>query len=191
MPTPRKSNAAHFLSDTKSQAKIDVRSQIVAGRPKFPRHLSIGARKEFKRVCVLLEDRGVLTEGDVMLISLYAEVADRWITCKSELGKELMIVHEFLDSNGACHSARRLNPLLKVAQSCEARLQALAKELSLTPLMRDKARVTSESSDREIVPGSLAETNPEMFDKSGRLKVITMPSAEELAALDAKENGVN
>lgn len=184
---PRKTEAEHRLHGTVSQAKPVTASPIVGGRPKFPKHLSIVARKEFKRVCGLLEARGVLTPGDEALIALHAEVYSRWISAKEEMGSRLMIRITVMDNNGEPHEKDVLHPLLKVAQACETRLQALAKELSLTPLARDKARITSESKDREVVPGSLAETNPELFDANGRLKLLTMPSAADLASHAAEE----
>ena len=186
MGRPRKSAEERALSGLPSHSPALTASQIAPGRPKFPKHLSVEARGEFKRICKLLAERNVLTDGDVCLIGLYSECYARWVQCKTEIGSELMVVHEFLDANGMCHSARRLNPLLKVLQTAEARLQALAKELSLSPLQRDKAKPTSGVNKRDVVPGSLAESNPEMFDANGRLKI---PSAEELATLDAAENG--
>ena len=182
---PRKTDAEHFLAGTKSQAKPVTASPILGGRPHCPAHLSPVARKEFKRAARLMSDRQVLTPGDAALLSLYSEVYARWIQAKAEIGERLMITITVLDHNGAPIHKDVLHPLLKVVQACESRLAQVAKELSLTPLSRDKARPTSASAARDIVPGSIGAENPELFDANGRLKLVMMPSPEDLAAQDA------
>ena len=180
---PRKTEAEHRLHGTVSQAKPVQASPIIGGRPRFRRDASPRARREFKRIVKLLEDRGTVTPADQDLIALYADVFDRYLACKEEIGSRLMVEVTVCDSNGEAHKKSVVHPLLKVLQSCESRMAQLIRELSLTPLARDKARVTSESKDRDIVPGSLAETHPELMGK-----VLTMPTAEELASADDSEN---
>lgn len=176
---PAKTAAEHLLAGTKSQAKPVTASPIVGGRPHCPQHLSPVARKEFKRCCKLMEARKVLTPGDVALLSVYSEVWARWLKAKAEIGDSLMVYVTVLGHNGESIEKMILNPLLKIVQACETRLQAIAKELSLTPISRDKARPTSTEAIADIVPGSVRETHPELF---------VMPSPNDLALQDAAED---
>jgi P27 family predicted phage terminase small subunit len=141
-----------------SQVKPPAPSVFKGGRPKYPKHLSPEARSEFKRCVRMLEDRGTITEGDVATLAVYAELLARWIQCKREIGKELMVESIVLDNNGMPHKQKKLNPLLKVAATCETRLLALAKSLGLTPIDRDKVKRTVDSDTEEKYPeGSMGD----------------------------------
>jgi P27 family predicted phage terminase small subunit len=167
----------HLLEGSVPQTKPERPSVFVGGRPKFPRHLSPAARAEFKRCVQLLEKRGTVTPGDAAALAVYAEVFARWIQAKREIGESLMIETEFTDNHGVAHVVKRLNPLLKVAQNCEARLLALAKTLGLTPVDREKAKPTRPGGGKlEVIPGSLLDTNPELFDANGHFKMPTTPT---------------
>lgn len=146
---PKKSEFEHQLHGTVSQSKPPAPSVFTGGRPKYPKHLSPAARSEFKRCVRLLEARGTVTEGDVATLAVYAELLARWIQCKAEIGRELMVETVVLDNNGMPHHQRKLNPLLKIAATCETRLLALAKSLGLTPIDRDKVKKTKDGATAE------------------------------------------
>ena len=175
MPTPRKSDADHFLHGTVSQAKTDKPSQFAGGRPKFPKHLSPAARSEFKRAVQLLEQRRTLTPGDYATLTVYSEVFARWIQAKKEIGDALMIETQVTDNNGNLRTVTRLNPLIKVAEACESRLLALTKSLGLTPVDRDKARTTSGVAKNEVIPGSMADLMPELLEGKEHAPVVVLP----------------
>lgn len=153
----------HVLHGTVPQGKPDRPSVFQGGRPKFPAHLSKVARKEMKRVVTILMERGTATEGDFAIAAVHAEVYARWITCKAQIGDDLMVVTQVTDNNGNLRTVSRLNPLIKVAQQCEARLQSLAKDLGLTPVTRDKVKQTLSNQEEEIIPGSIADLMPQVL----------------------------
>ena len=166
MGRPAKTIRQHLLSGTVPQGKQEFKVSLYeGGRPKIPKHLSPAARREFKRGVQLLEQRGTITEGDLATLAVYAETLARWIAAKEQLGDQLMITTTIKDTHGEPVIVQRLNPLLKVVQACEGRLLALAKNLGLTPLDRDKVKPTRANPDLEIVPGSIAETHPELLAK--------------------------
>jgi len=181
MARPRKTEFEHQLHGTVSQVKPPAPSVFKGGRPKYPKHLSAEARSEFKRCVRMLEDRGTITEGDVATLAVYAELLARWIQCKREIGKELMVETVVLDNNGIAHKQKKLNPLLKVAATCETRLLALAKSLGLTPVDRDKVKRTVDStSEDEIIPGSIDDL---MLRGELGMKIVPI----DLAQIDAEE----
>jgi P27 family predicted phage terminase small subunit len=181
MGRPAKSNELHQLQGTKSQAKSATESVFAGGRPKFPAHLSKVARSEAKRVVKLLEDRRTVTPGDIALISLYAEVYSRWVATKAAIGDELMVEIKMKDANGAIHSTKRLNPLLKVAQADEAKLIQLTTQMGLTPVTRDRVRPTkSQRKNFEVIAGSVADLMPGLLEPNGaagnRPQVVAPPN---------------
>lgn len=164
MPRLAKSERDHWLQGTTPQTKPVQPSQYLAGRPKFPKHLSPAARAEMKRACRLLEERGTLTAGDYATLTVYAEVYSRWVQAKAEVGRNLLIKTFVTDNNGIAHEQTKLNPLLKVIFDCESRLLSLAKSLGLTPIDREKVRpAKSGPKVREVVPGSIEEQMPHLF----------------------------
>src|SRR5271170_2277830 len=116
MPTPRKSDAMHALSGTKSQATTpDVITP--PGRPKFPRNLSKELRPLFKRVCSLLEQRRALTPGDGELILLFVVTFDRWQRALAKVQEQGEIcLYTRLDSHGQPHQQEKTNLWLPVAE---------------------------------------------------------------------------
>ena len=152
MGRPAKTIREHLLHGTVPQGKANLDSRYEGGRPRIPKHLSPDARAEYKRACGFLEKRGTLTAGDYGTLSVYASVFSRWLQAKAELGDDLMIDVVVTDSNGAAHTTRRLNPLLKVVETCESRLLALTKTLGLTPVDRDRVKPTKKDEKPELDP---------------------------------------
>jgi P27 family predicted phage terminase small subunit len=172
MGRPAKSNELHQLHGTKPQSKSATESVYVSGRPKFPSHLSKEARSEAKRVVKLLEERRTITSGDVAIVALYAEVYVRWVATKAQIGNDLMVEIKMKDANGAIHTTKRLNPLLKVAQADEAKLLQLTTQMGLTPSARDRVRPTkSQRTALEVIPGSMADLYPELCNDEPVAKV--------------------
>lgn len=144
MPTPRKSDAMHALSGTKSQATTpDVIVQ--PGRPKFPKNISKELRPLFKRVCALLEERRNLTAGDGELILLFVVTYDRWQRALAKVQEEGEVrLYTRLDSNGAAHDMEKQNLWLPIAERQEKALVGIIDRLGLTPLNRSKVKPTGE-----------------------------------------------
>jgi P27 family predicted phage terminase small subunit len=189
MPTHGKTLRQHLLTGTLPQGKPDKPSSFVGGRPKAPAHLSPAARQEFKRCVELLVKRGTVTPGDVATLAVYAEVFARWIQAKQQIGDQLMIETEAADSHGQVRIVQRLNPLLKIVQNCERQLLTIAKNLGLTPKDRESVKPTRQNGDDDIIPGSLGDTNPELF--GGKPKVVTqiyVPVAPEQESEESDGN---
>src|SRR3989442_15823422 len=88
MPQRRKSIAEHrLLGNYRPDRHHDPAPAptIPQGRPPYPSHLSPAAKREYKRICGLLEQRGHLTPGDYYVAGALATVLARWITAKQEL----------------------------------------------------------------------------------------------------------
>jgi len=125
---------------TKSQAK-PYSPEIEAGRPRAPKHLCSDALVEFKRVSKILGKRKTETAGDFATLAVYSEVYSRWVAAKKLLAAEgLQIDVTVLDSNGAPHTNRKLNPLIGVVERCERNVLALASAMGLTPATREKVK---------------------------------------------------
>jgi P27 family predicted phage terminase small subunit len=163
MGRPQKSARLHHVHGTESKA-ADLPSGFVAGRPKYPKHLSPDAKKAYKHACALLEARHTLTEGDESMLALYATVYARWIEAKKELAGNLMVKIPLLDSNGQVHFVMRPNPMLKIVTDAEGRLLTIAKTLGLSPVDRERSKQTGINSKEEIVPGSIADLYPHLLE---------------------------
>jgi P27 family predicted phage terminase small subunit len=183
MGRPAKSVQRNWLDGTKSQAKITP-AAFVAGRPRVPKHLGPVARKAFKRACQLLENRRTLTPSDETTLELYAQCYARWFQATNEVGTDLMIETQVTDNNGNLRTVRRINPLLKIVAETESRLLALAKALGFTQTDIGRCKTTAFDTKREVIPGSMADLYPEMYDEPKRasapLQIVPMPPPETL-----------
>jgi P27 family predicted phage terminase small subunit len=144
MPTPRKSDAMHALSGTKSQATTP---DIITppGRPKCPKEFTKEQRRIFKQVCKLLETRRALTAGDGELLRVYVVTFVRWQRALSFIETEGEICkYVRMDSNGQPHDQFKTNLWLPVAEKAEQKLISLCDRLGLTPLNRSKVKPTGE-----------------------------------------------
>src|SRR5437870_4478049 len=104
----------------KSQAAAPTESTVRAGRPRYPAGLSTAARRTFKELCGMLEERRALTRADGELLSLYASLSDRRTRELALAEAEGLIVTETrFGHNGECTSRRLKNPHLTVAQESE------------------------------------------------------------------------
>jgi P27 family predicted phage terminase small subunit len=164
---PAKTQHENWLTGTVSQVGRSTTAKAPSvyegGRPKIPSHLGKIARAEFKRVVHELEHRRTLTPGDRLTIAVLAECYERWVLTKAELGNAWTITSTFTDKKGNAVTTVKANPLVKIVEVAEARLLALQSSLGLTPLARDRVRPTQIDTSLEVIPGSLADTNPELF----------------------------
>jgi P27 family predicted phage terminase small subunit len=180
MGRPAKSLELHELQGTRPHVPKHEHA-FVAGRPRIPSHIKGAARAEFKRCCRILEERGTCTEGEMTLLALYATIYSRWVQAKSEIASELIIETTVLDNNGMPHKQRKLNPLLKVTADCESRLLAIAKSLGLTPVDRNRSKLTAANTEQEIIPGSA-------LDELNQMRVVPIDRpAVGVAAVDPNE----
>jgi P27 family predicted phage terminase small subunit len=142
-----------YLRGTKSRAAEDANTAAV-GRAAKPAHLSPEAQEVWRKVTKLLGARRTQTPGDWTAMSLFCETYARWVQAKKELGTQLMIDDPVLDSNGQLHTRRKINPLLKVVETAEKNLLIMARELGLTPAMREKVKPAKPADPSEKQPGA-------------------------------------
>lgn len=140
-PMPRKSLAEHALTGTKPEYVTPDTVAVAPGRPHYPKGISADARKEFKRLCNLLEKRRSLTPGDEEALRLYAIVFDRHARAIAKLAEEGEIkIYYRLDNQGKQVPSERPNLWLKVAQESERFMVSVLDRLGLTPMNRGKVK---------------------------------------------------
>lgn len=165
MPTPRKADSEHWLTGTKSQAKILPDSQVVASRPRLPKDLNPAAVAVFKRLCALLKKRRVLTAGDSELLRLYAVNYDRHVRALAKIQEQGEIcVYNRLNNHGEQVECEKQNLWLKPAETAEKNMVAILDRLGLTPHNRDKVKPAAPEPQRKAPEKTPAELEQERFD---------------------------
>jgi P27 family predicted phage terminase small subunit len=139
-----KSEAQHKLDGTKPHpSTIKTHSDVPAARPKMPSHLSDEARKAWRQLVSLLEERGTLSRADSMVLSIWAETQSRWVAAKQAVQQHGIVIEQVvLSSNGEPVTTRKPNPALRTVEQCEKSLRALAREFGCTPQSREKVKPT-------------------------------------------------
>jgi P27 family predicted phage terminase small subunit len=174
MPTPAKSTELHKLTGTKSQAQHapSESDALEPGRPKYPKGISADARRVFKRLVQILEQRRHCTPGDEEILRLFCLLFDRHARAIAKLAEEGEIVTYYrLDKFGAQVPTVRPNLWLKVAETCEARMFTALTCLGLTPAARKGVKPTKPAKETEqSVPGD------ELFSR----KTSTRPVVDDL-----------
>lgn len=156
-PMQRKSAAEHELcGTTRPDRPAQQASHCQAGRPRYPKHLSPAGRSEYKRMCQMLEKRGVLTPADYHAVALAAEVTARWIELKTQIGDAWTIQTVVTGHNGDSHTVTRPNCLIPCLNATEARLLAILKTLGLSPTDKDRAKPVAPPKSDEPQPGTVA-----------------------------------
>ena len=144
----------------KSQAAAATESSVRAGRPRYPAGLTTAARRTFKDLCAMLEERRALTRADGELLSLYASLSDRRTRELALAEAEGLIVSEVrYGHNGEATTRRLKNPHLTVAQESEKTMLAILDRLGLTPTGRDKVKPTAKAAPQPQAPGELIDVD--------------------------------
>lgn len=167
MPRPALTRSEEWLRGSKSKAATppSAPSNVVAGRPRIPKDLSPDARKVFKRLCVLLESRRALTEGDTELLRLYAVVFDRHKRAMAHVAAENEITtYTRLDNHGVAHDIEKKNLWLDVATTAERTMVGILDRLGLTPANREKIKPAAPApAPATPIPGTALALCPELF----------------------------
>ena len=156
----KKSDDLHWLQNTKPTPAVKVEgAPVLPGRPKYPKGISPEAKRVFKRLCNLLEERRHLSTGDGELLRLYSLLYTRHERALAKLEAEGEIcIYVRLDSNGQPHDQAKPNLWLKVAETAERNMVACLDRLGLTPNARAKVKPTGDT-----VPAD--EPEPSFEDK--------------------------
>lgn len=150
----KKPDDLHWLQGTKATPPPAAKegTPIPPGRPRYPKGISPEAKRVFKRLCSLLEERKHLSHGDGELLRVYALLYTRHEKAMAKLAAEGEIcTYVRLDSNGQPHDQVKPNLWLKVAETCERNMVACLDRLGLTPGTRGRVKPT----------GVVAEPEPE------------------------------
>lgn len=143
---PRKTEKEHWLNGTlahATEAKPEEASQVAAGRPKLPKHLSPDAIEAWKLVCKLLRAKGTLAKTDAATLEIYCEVKATWITSKADVVARGQLVEEQRYSkSGDPYTVTIINPSVQIQRDSERQLLQLTKALGLSPDTREKVRRT-------------------------------------------------
>ena len=156
-----------------------AQSPFTGGRPAIPNHLSQAAKRTFQRCMALLSERRTLTPGDVATLEVYAELHARWVAAKRSIGNNLTVATEVTDNHGEVRVVQKLNPLLKVVETCESRLLALAKALGLTPTTRDHVKQTKPDEDEQLPPNSYGAWKQQQEIENRQAQPILVPEEPE------------
>jgi|HubBroStandDraft_1064217.scaffolds.fasta_scaffold156152_3 P27 family predicted phage terminase small subunit len=159
MARPELSPDLHALKGTEPQPRKPnvIPLALLAGRPKCPRTLSKAARMEWLAALKLLESRGTLDPGAGPTLELYATTKARWLECMEDLNRRgLQIEITKATSKGDLYTITADNPMLKIAQDCEAQLMQLTKTIGIAPDAREKVRKVKPVARASAVPAWLA-----------------------------------
>ena len=122
MPRDRKSLEDHKLQNTKPQWTLPD-SDVAASRPSFPKNISQTAKKKFKQLVCMLEQRRTVTAGDQEILRLYVVLFDRHERALGRLQTEGDIVDcETVSKTGEVYTVQKVNPSLKIAEVCEQKM---------------------------------------------------------------------
>jgi P27 family predicted phage terminase small subunit len=190
MPAQRKPDLLHDLHGTKGHDRTSDLSHVPAGRPRFPKDLDDSLRPVFKRLCRLLQERQVLTSGDVELVRLYCFAYDRHERQAALLRKEGEVcTYTRLDSNGQPHPVVKENVRLKMVAQAERAMASILTQLGLTQVSKDRAKPVKQGRGMSVVPGSIADTMPWLLESKPAPPVeFKSPEPVDLAALRFEED---
>ncbi|HET6844962.1 MAG TPA: phage terminase small subunit P27 family [Candidatus Angelobacter sp.] len=121
-----------------------------AGRPACPRWLSRPAKAEWDRIVPQLSARGVLTKVDSMVLATYCNAVARYITAQRSVDQDGVTVEtSVLDSHGVSRLTRRVNPALRVLESCERTIHKFLREFGGTPRSREQTKPAQKAQGEE------------------------------------------
>ena len=118
------------------------------GKPRCPGWLNGRARAEYKRMCKLLDDMGILAHTDGNALARYCLLWHRWLEAE-----EVLALYgqweEIKDAKGFVVS-HKTRPQVQLARDLSRQLSRLEAEFGLTPSSRTKvvAEESEESSNR-------------------------------------------
>jgi P27 family predicted phage terminase small subunit len=179
MPRDRKGLDEHKLQGTKPQYVLPD-SDVAASRPCFPKNISQTAKKKFKQLVQMLEQRRTVTAGDQEILRLYVVLFDRHERALGRLLTEGDIVDcEVASKDGSTYTVQKVNPSLKIAEVCETKMANILTQLGLTPRTRTQVKETkAPKKTDEVFPSREAATAP-------------APEVDLLASIDETKVGVN
>jgi P27 family predicted phage terminase small subunit len=169
MPRQPLSDEQHALQGTELRSRVPNVISLVAqgGRPKCPRNMSKPARKEWLAMVKLLESRSVLDPGAGATLEMWAITKARWNDCIADINaRGLMVEVTKATSKGGIYTVTTENPMLKIAETCEAQLQQLSKALGIEPASREKVKKVKAVARANAEPAWLTKLKEQPDDTS-------------------------
>lgn len=167
MPRPRLSDELHNLKGTRyvDRKKAPEESQVIASRPRTPRHLSADALTAWKEAVRLLRKKGTLASSDAATLEIYAEVKASWLAAKKDVQEKGQVYDEQrFSKSGTPYTVRVENPSVKIQAQAERQLLALTKALGLAPTEREKVKqARPKNKNAPPKPGSIGDLHPELL----------------------------
>lgn len=140
-PAPKPSSIEQAEGNPGKRAINHREPKPRAGRPKMPKYLDVRARKEWKRLCPVLERMRVLTEADGIALANLCVDCSLLQQAQESLGKTGLLTKTA--KTGVIHQ----NPLLNVVGVTTDRVTRGLREFGLTPASRSRVQATEEAKD--------------------------------------------
>lgn len=152
MAPPRKALKSKWLEGSLRADRITAADledtepgALPAGRPKCPASVKADdeARAAWKAAVKILEMRGTLTAGDGPTLTVFALCSARYLKANADVtarGFEIEITRT--NKKGEVYTMSVPNPSLRILDSCERQLLALARATGMTPADRTKIKRT-------------------------------------------------
>lgn len=154
-------------SEILRRAKDENAPDIVASRPRIPKHLSPEAITAWREAVRLLRKKGTLSSTDSAVLEVYSEVKATWIAAKADvLSRGTLLTETRFSKAGNEYTVEIVNPNVKIKADSEKQMLSLTRSLGLAPDAREKVRRVSQKKKKsELAPGSAAALYPEFFQK--------------------------
>jgi P27 family predicted phage terminase small subunit len=112
------------------------------GKPSCPPHLSTVAKTEWKRICGILYDMGVITQIDRAVLAGYCQAYARWVEAERKLKEGPTLIKT---PSGYVQQS----PWLGISHKNQELMGRYMAELGLTPASRSKIAIDTRDASRE------------------------------------------
>jgi P27 family predicted phage terminase small subunit len=121
-------------------------------KPSPPKHLDAIARKEWRRMSVVLEKLGLLTVVDGAAFACYCAAYSRWVQAEQEIqawnskSPPPLMTYCFETPNGFMQQI----PVVGIANQAMKEIRALCAEFGMTPSARSRMTITPDDEDDDM-----------------------------------------
>jgi len=122
-----------------------------SGRPKMPGYLDARAKKEWRRLCPMLERMRVLTEVDAIALTNLCVDCSLLQQAQESLAKTGLLTKT--TKSGVIHQ----NPLLNVVSVTTDRVTRALREFGMTPASRSRVQMMPEDTRMDAIEQALCD----------------------------------
>jgi len=135
MPTPKKPTALKMLQGTdRTDRKNNDEPFPDIVIPKKPAHLSTAAGKEWRRITPILQKQGLISEMDMVCLSMYCTLWGDHVKAENMLRKNGMVIET---PNGSM----QISPWVSISKHAMLAAHKMLTEFGLSPASRTKVSV--------------------------------------------------